>query len=193
MRLAEHMARGLYAAWRLAGFRADGLAFLEPGGRGALRSFSAMLVAAPLYFTSLWLEARDPGAAAVAATPLSLLLIVYLVGWALFAFLMFHVARMLDLGGGFPRYLAAHNFCRVMAILAVLPANVILGFGLAHAAVGNLFLLVGGLYVLVLKGYVARTALGATTGQAVLLVMFEVVFFFTLESSVVRAFVPAAG
>lgn len=168
------MTRGLLAGWAATGFQAYALSRLEPGGRGALRSFSALILALPVYMLSAWFQAGNPDL----ATHLGALVIdalFYAFGWVVFAGMMVYLTRFLDLGENLPRLISAYNWSRVMVLLMLVPLSIIAGLSLTSANIENLIFLMSWGYAFSYKTFVVRHALGASWVQAVLIVLLELI------------------
>lgn len=135
MGLQEHIARSLYAAWRAFAYDAGALRFLEASGRGVVRSFTALLFAAPLFFLIEWLQFRAGAFGWVGLWHYLGFFAAYALAWPLFTLAVFHFHQGLVPRENFLRFAGLYNWGRVYVLLLLLPAFALSGLGLAD---GNL-------------------------------------------------------
>jgi len=128
----EHIARGLYVAWRAFAGDAEALKFLEASGRGVLRSFAALIFAAPAFFLIEWLQFHDEAFAWVGPLHYFGFFAAYALAWPVFTFAAFHFHHGLGPREDFLRFAALYNWGRVYVALVMLPAFALAGLGLAE-------------------------------------------------------------
>lgn len=127
--------RGLFVAWRLFLWDRRAVALIDDSRGGALRSFWCAVLVLPLVFARWGLQAATPSdvpgnfgvlvAEAGLARTVTVLAIVYVIGWTAWPVIMYRLAPFLDRGGYYFRYLAARNWSAAMvAMLTVLFAIV---------------------------------------------------------------------
>ncbi len=190
MSFQEHIARALYAAWRLLSLDKSGLSFLEVSGKGVLRSFAALLFALPLYLLSLYLVTRSPGAGAITSSPLSLLLTGYALGWLVFAFFAFQISRLIGLEARYMRFITVYNWARVFVAILWLPAHALILLGLVSRPAGDILLVVTFGIVFAYRWYIAKAAFGTNAVYSALIVVMDMAFFFAIESAIINWHAP---
>ena len=192
MNLVRHMAGGLAAAWHFLRLDPDAKRFLDPRPRGLWLSFSALLLALPLYAAILWLDARAGGIARAAAAPLTMLIPAYGAGWLLFIALAGLIARRLGVLANLVPFLIALHWARVVALaLIAFPILLIAGEVIdAGPGKGLLFAVYG--YVGFYKWYVTQATLRTSPAASVGIVALEVVVFFGLEIGAAALYLAAS-
>ena len=166
--------RSLLASWLLFLRRPQGYALLDLSEAGFWRSFSAILLVAPLYLWASRLEARLPGQEAPAPS----------IGWDLFGLLLqwfgwplivAGLARLAGLTQGFVRYVVAYNWSSVLVMAAFLPPMLLYGAGLVGAGVVFTLSLAALLASLYYRWHIARSAFETQGAVAFALVLADLV------------------
>ena len=186
--LQEHIARSLYVAWRVFAGDASALKFLEVSGRGVLRSFSALLFAAPAFFLIEGVQLRGPDFAWVGAWHYFGLFAAYAAAWPLFALAAFYFHKGLGPAENFLRFASLYNWGRVYVLLLLLPAFALSGFGLVE---GNLKAGAFGVSLAAALAYafaIARMTLGLPVIPSALLVLLDAALATLLDALAFSAF-----
>jgi hypothetical protein len=171
--LQEHIARSLYVAWRGFAGDAEALKFLEVSGRGVLRSFSALLFAAPGFFVIEWLQLDTPAFAWLRLPHYLGLFAAYALAWPTFTFLVLYFYEGLGPRENFLRFGTLYNWGRVYVVLLMLPAFVVAGFGLAGPPVTTVVFAVLLAAVLAYTFRLVRLTLGLPVLPSALLALFD--------------------
>ncbi len=171
----EEARRSIVASWLL--FIRDPSAYnrFNNTEAGFWRSFSAIVLVAPLYLYATGIEARLPEADSQANPGLvwsALGLVLQWVGWPL---IMVWVARLAGLSRHYARYIIAYNWSTVLVILVFLPPLILYDLGFlatGSTAVLSLIVLLASLYY---RWYIALRALETTGVVAFALMLADVV------------------
>ena len=193
MPLQDHIARGLYAAWRLLNFDSAGLAFLDVNGRGLLRSFIALLFALPLYALSLYFVTRSAGVGAIAESPVVALVIGYALAWPVFAFIAFHIGKLIGTEAHYLRFIISYNWARVMTAALWLPTNALIFFGAISLLTGEILLVLTFALVSTYRWYVIRQAFDAAAFHSILILLIDILILFSINSMVISLFAPVSN
>lgn len=170
----DEARQSLHASWLL--LLRDGTAYrlFNATEAGFWRSFSAIVLVAPLYLYAAALEARLPGVEQ-APTPVAWPLLGLMLQWAGWPLLMAGIAHAAGLSRHYARYIIAYNWSSVIVIAAFLPPLLFYDFGVAGAgltAVLTLFVILASLYY---RWYIAVTALEASGIVGLALVLADLV------------------
>lgn len=167
----EEARRSLLASWFLFLRRPHGYALLDLSERGFWRSFSAILLVAPLYLWASRIELDLPGQAPQPPVPslgsdLAGLLLQW-VGWPL---IVAGVARLAGLQG-FVRYVVAYNWSSVLVMAALVPPLLLHLSGILGGPAALTLSLAVLLLSLYFRWYIARTAFDMGGAGALALVL----------------------
>lgn len=188
MTLGEHIGRCLFVAWRFLYLDAASAKFLDVSGIGFFRSFLAAIPAVGLYALILWIARATYFVPSIETTPIPALITGYLIGWPMFAGLIYVLAKVLERSEYFLSFIVAWHWARVISFLLLLPAAMLTGFGVVGEETGSLLFLVSAAFIGIYRWFVARTCFQVNSMQAILIVALEAIFFRLIESSVVGAF-----
>lgn len=173
MLTSREVVASLYGAYRLARFDASGLALFNNSPSGALRSFFAAVIVAPLY--ALMLATVGPGAGHTDPYRFVLVEVVaYLTSWVAYPVVVEWLSRRLGCRERFEGYLAAYNWSMVLQNAAVLPISIVANLDLLPQQLGQFLWLGVFLLTLVYVGFIARVGLAVRSGTAVGLVLLDV-------------------
>ena len=163
--------RSLRGALELLRGRAEGLAYFDLSVAGFWRSFTAILLVAPLYALDVAVGSRGAGQTGTAYFALKAL--SYLADWLLFPVLIAVLAKPLDFGRLYVPYIVAYNWSSVVIAALFAPATLLVGLGILGrgpaAVIGLALTVVAARYRFV----IARTALQARPATALGLVLLE--------------------
>ena len=175
---AREAAFALSGAFRLARMDPGGLGHFDTSVSGFWRSFYAAVLVAPAYvLLMVFYAALHP----VDAGPLRWVLveaIAYVIEWTAYPLAMVYIARWLACSDNYIRYIVAHNWANVLGVVLFLPLAALAAINPAFA--GLLYMAM--IAVFVYQWYVARTALAITGGEAVSLMVFNLVLSFFINA-----------
>lgn len=167
----SRLLRALHAGLRLCHFDRSGLAQIDADVAGFWRSYLAALVCLPLHLGVVRLIAQPDDDAPLMLVNYTLTFVIQWLAWPLAAEAL---TRRFGCAEGFLRYATAYNWMNAPQI-ALFSAVVLATLsGAAPAGIGQLMVLACFIYVLVVKGWLAREALGCATGRAATLVIADV-------------------
>jgi hypothetical protein len=174
MNWLEEASRSLYASWLLLRRDAGGYRHFAQSEAGFWRSFSAILIIAPLYLYASSVHIQLPGDAAAAPAPPAALfgLALQWVGWPL---AMVPIARFAGLQHGYARYIIAYNWSSVLVVAVMMPPLILLDLGILGVEMTVLLSFVLLLVTLYYRWYIALTALETTGIVAGALVLADLV------------------
>lgn len=150
---------------------------------GFWRSFSAIVILAPLYLygydLQVALEAGDGGSGeAGAEASLALSAVQLLVQWVAWPIAMVVIARFAGLAAGYSRYITVYNWSSILVgAVQIVPIFLFLQGGVL-AELGSLLMMAGLMVVVYYRWYVARVALQTTALVASALVLADLVLSF---------------
>ncbi|MBT3790761.1 MAG: hypothetical protein HN725_09875 [Alphaproteobacteria bacterium] len=171
------ISSSLYGVWRLARRDPGGMNYLNLSVDGFWQSFFAALLAAPAYVIILLVQRASTAEEATWLPDIS----SYLLGWICWPLLALVVTRMLNLSQNFIPYIIAYNWANVLHINFLLPIAIITHGGVMPDGMAVVLSLLATLAVLLYMWWVARVALGATTGVAIGFVILDVLLGFLLS------------
>jgi hypothetical protein len=161
----------LYGAWRLARLDRRGFELFDRTPRGALRSFFAAALVAPMY--ALVVVMLPPERAEEGGLHFLLIeSIAYVLSWVLYPVIAELLTRSLGCRERFPGYLSAYNWSMVLQNAALLPLAVLTAIEALPAGLLQILWLTAIFAIMGYTWFIARTglAVGAfTAGGLVLL------------------------
>jgi hypothetical protein len=187
--LGDHIARYLYIGWRMLWFDKACLKFMDVSGRSVIRSFYALLFAAPFYFLAQYFITLDPVMDDLGGAPFWTLFIGYALAWPVFAFILFHLSKVLDVGPYFIQFIPAYNWARVYTVVAFLPAYALIGFRLIPGWSDNIVLIGTVLWIFAYEVFIIRHTLKAMWFHAVLIAALDFLLFQILRLQILNAFI----
>ena len=186
--LPEHIVLSLFVAFRFLIGDSTALKFMEVSGRNVLRSFSALIFAAPLYVLIQWLQFRGPD------FDLSGFLLIfgffagYAIAWIMFAYAIFYAWSIIGPRHNYLVFMPLYNWGRIFFMIIMLPYFALGSFsviaGTAAVVVWWISLGLGLSY----KFYITRKALGASVFHGILFVLFDVLLVFFVMALFMQAF-----
>ena len=188
MKVAEHIARSLFVAFRFLVGKKEALIFLETSGQGVIRSFLALLFALPLFILIQWLQFLAPGYEWVGFPHYIFLFLGYAVSWVFFAVSIFYAWSVIGPKASYRRFITLYNWARVYVLLLMLPAFVLTGFGLIEGTAKTLVFWMSLAIVLAYKYFITRVSLEANAFHAILFVFFDVLLVMLFDALMFNAF-----
>jgi len=170
----------LRGSFELALGRAGGLAYFENSFDAFWRSFTVIILIAPIYAVHVLAEHTNLVTGEMAdpetfSTNLYFIMkaFVLVIDWLAFPVLMVVIARLLNLTAGYGVYITVFNWSSLLIVLALTPPFVAWTFGIIGDLPANILTL--GILMLVLRfrWFTARIALGASPVKATGLVFIE--------------------
>jgi hypothetical protein len=188
MTLPEHIARSLFVAYRFMIGDATALKFMEVSGRSVLRSFSALIFAAPIYILTQWLRFRGPDFEWTDFLLIFGLFAGYAFAWVMFAYAIFYAWLVIGPRHNYLVFMPLYNWGRIYFLIIMLPYFALGSFsviaGTSAAIVWWVSLALGLSY----KFYITRKALGANVFHGILFVLFDVLLVLFVEALFIQAF-----
>ncbi|MBL8699774.1 MAG: hypothetical protein JNK67_15455 [Alphaproteobacteria bacterium] len=167
------IAAGLYGAWRLAQFKADGLRWIDGSLAGARRSFWVALIALPgaiplmILRFSIYTPRVDELQTVLVET------IAYAIGWTAFPVVGHIASRVADRQHHFTRLVAAYNWASLLQIGVLVVVAPISHGPILPDGLGQLLGLVVQAAMLAYLAFVIRIALDVPWGAAIGLALVE--------------------
>jgi len=188
MTLAEHIGRSLYVAFRFLVGDTSALKIMEISARGVMRSFIALIFAAPVYLLIHWLQYRGPDFDLWTLLYIFGLFATYAAAWVLYAYILFYAWLFIGPRQNYLTYMPLYNWGRIFFLLIMLPYFALESFGVIEGniafAIWWLSLALGLSY----KFYITRKALEAPAFPAVLFVLFDTLLVLFVELLFIQAF-----
>lgn len=170
---AREIIYGIYGAYRLCRFDAQGLAFFNASREGFWRSFFAAVLIAPAAFL---LNVLHLDKDAVQAGLLRAALIVglaYVILVFAYPVVVYPLCQLLDRERNYIPYVIAYNWAGVIQMALVLPVALLAASGALPSAVAALAQLAVWAVTIVMLWYIAKTALQVPAGMAAALVALD--------------------
>lgn len=178
---ANDIEGGLTAAWRLATRDPGGLALLDTSPRGFWHSFQVAVLVFPIYALVIAGRLSDMDSSADWEAVLLAEVIAYVIYWTAMPVLIEPIARWLDRGHVYVRFVVAMNWANAIQ-LALFALVAVLGFiGLPRGLVAFAGLVVT-IWVIAYQWFVARAALDITARRAAGIVVLDVVLGLVVNS-----------
>lgn len=189
MSTTRETAYSIFGVYRLARLDRSGMTYLDTTPEGALRSFRAALIVLPGYVVLVLLRLWEYLGGVSLPRFVVVQTLDYIVTWTAFAFLMYHVSRMLDRDTEYPAFLCAYNWSQVILVGLFVPILLISRFAFLPPGVGGGLLLIANMLILIYQWFIARTALniggGAAAGIVVLDMVISVVITVVSDSMII--------
>lgn len=196
---AADITNGLTGAWRITTRDAHAKDCFDLSAAGAMRSFTALLLSLPIiFFTSTlsWrfaLDAFDIGGDVSYGLFITTEILSTVIYWALFLAAMARVSRMLKLEAYFTPYLITYNwgtlFTTIVFALPLIPH----ALGLYSATTGFMFAMPTLALLAWYRWQITREVLGAQTGPALAIIVFEVVLSLSVDQLLGMLLMPGVG
>ena len=167
------VSRGIFGAWLLARFNANGITLFDNSVEGFWRSFWAAAIVLPAYAILLTLRYSGATFGVGAGTVFFVQSIAYVVDWMAFPFAMFYIAQMFKRDQWYCRYIAAYNWAAVLQITLMLIISLIAAGGILPPALGYWATAIVLVFVLAYKGFIAHVALQSTWAGAAAIVFLD--------------------
>ena len=176
MNWIEEARRALYGSWLLLGRNTEGYRWFAQSEDGFWRSFSAIIIIAPLYLYATTVQIELPGEQGPVASPsLAAAMVALLLQWIGWPLAMVPIARLAGLQHGYARYIIAYNWSSVLVVAVMVPPLMMLDVGLIGPGFAALLAFVLTIAALYYRWYVALTAFATTGIVAASLVVADVV------------------
>ncbi len=169
----SEVSRGIFGAWILARFNANGITLFDNSVEGFWRSFWAAAIVLPAYAILLTLRYSGATFGVGSGTVFLVQSIANVVDWMAFPFAMFYVAQMFNRDQWYCRYIAAYNWAAVLQITLMLIISLIAAGGILPPALGYWATAIVLVFVLAYKGFIAHVALQSTWAGAAAIVFLD--------------------
>ncbi|MSP21145.1 MAG: hypothetical protein EXQ93_06480 [Alphaproteobacteria bacterium] len=154
------IVRAVTGAALLARFDARGMTYFDVSADGFWNSFFAAVLTVP--FTLYWMVIDYPETEAALAWVITVEMVRYCVGWALFPLVMIPITRALGLSGSYVQFIIAYNWSMVVQAVLYFVVTVISQTALVPPDLYFLVSLATLVYTLAYFVFIARTALGVS-------------------------------
>jgi hypothetical protein len=178
----EEASRSLHASWLLLIRDADGYRLFSQSEAGFWRSFSAVVIIAPLYLYAGTVQIALPDEAVPAPPSLVAAMVGLVLQWVGWPLAMVPIARWLGLAHAYARYIIAYNWSSVLVVAVMVPPLMLLDVGLIGPGFAALLAFLLTLVALYYRWYVALTAFETTGIVAAALVVADVVLSLLINS-----------
>jgi hypothetical protein len=171
----------LYGAWRLAHLDRRGFELFDKTPAGAMRSFYAAVLVAPIYALVL---AMAPVERAGAGGPRWLLVeaIAYVISWLAYPLVVEQLTRSMGCRALFEGYLSAYNWSMVLQNAALLPLVLLTATNVVPEEILQLLWLAAIVAIMAWLWFIARTALDVGAFTAAGLVLLDELLSFMIDS-----------
>jgi len=187
MTLAEHMGQSLFVAFRFLIGDASYLKYVEPTGQGVLRSFSALMFAAPVYFLIHWLQFRGPTFDLMSLFYILGMFVTYAIAWVLFAYIFYYVWPTIGPAQNYLAYMQVYNWGRVFFLLIMVPFFALESFAIIEGSAVLIVWWISLALGLSYKYYITLKALKSPAFPAILFVLFDVLLVLFVEILFIQA------
>lgn len=196
---AADITNGLTGAWRIAVRDPRAQACFELNTDGAIKSFTALLLSLPIVFFTATLswrfarEAFDIGGDISFGLFITTEIVSTVLCWTLFLAAMARVARALKLQASYTAYLITYNWGTLFTTIVFALPLVPHALGLYPASTGFLLAVPTLALLAWYRWLIAREVLGAETGPAIAIVIFEIVLSLSIDQVLGMLLMPGAG
>ncbi len=194
MLTVSEIVRSVYGVWRLAGFDAIGMEWLDRSAEGFWRSFRVAILLAPVEIVTMAIHLTAIPNIEPFAFILITATIAYVISWTVYPVLSHPLIAALGRSERYAGYITAINWSQVL-LSAVVLALTLLDF-VMPAVVTDLFRLAFFIGWGVYHWFITRTALDLDIGPSIGLTLMEMVLIITtaqVTMSMIIAAPPAAG
>lgn len=164
--------RGIFGAWRLLHGDRSGLGWFDTSITGYWRSFAAAIIAFPAYAALVAISAADYPGEINWSGLIAVEAIAYLIDWFAFPLAAIYICDWMGKGAEYTRLIVALNWAKVIEVSVMVPTALVAS--LAPGGVLTMIPVVIFLSILVYHWWVTKVALGATTGEAVMVTLINV-------------------
>ena len=168
----------IVGSWRLAIRDIGGYDDFNQTEAGFWRSFSAVIIVAPLFLYAtdlqIGMESAEPGSDSP-SSGLNAAFVSLVVQWAAWPLVMMVIARYAGLAGKYSRYIIAYNWSSILVMAVQIAPIYLFAQGGNLAEFGSLMFLAALALVIYYRWYIAFTALETTGSIASALVLADLV------------------
>ncbi len=141
---------------------------------GFWHSFVAIILILPIYLFAAGVAVEQVGGEDASPSAIGLT-ISLVIQWTIWPIVVAVVARQMQWGANYLRYIVAYNWTSVWVMLVLLPPVVLFKLGVTNESITNLFVLATFAATLWMRWFVARHGLKVSGEIAVLLVVADLV------------------
>ena len=171
----------LYGAWRLAHFDKRAFELFDKTPAGAIRSFSAAVLVAPMYALVLSMAPVER-AGSGGSQWLLVEAIAYVLSWVAYPVVAEYLSRSMGCRELFDGYLSAYNWSMVLQNAALLPLTALTAMNVLSSEILQLLWLMAIAAIMAWLWFIARMALNVSAVTAVGLVILDELLSFAIDS-----------
>jgi hypothetical protein len=175
---AAEFARAIYGAWRLALLDRKGLDCFDGTVEAYWKSFNAAAIVAPAYALILVIGLSGTDALGGWVAFLAVQTLAYIIDWVAFPLIMIHVCDRIGRFDRYLRYIAVHNWSRVLRVTLLLLVT-LLSKGILGGAVLPVLAVTGA--ILFYQWFIARNALEISGRGAAAIVGLDLIITFAIN------------
>lgn len=177
----QELQNAIVGSWRLVLRDLDGLNYFVQSEAGFWRSFSAIVIIAPIYLYTIELqnaaalatsagadEAGEPVSLAMSAVSLA-------VQWVAWPLAMAVITKYAGLAAGFSRYIIVYNWSSILVMAVQVPAIYLFAQGGEMAGLGRMLFIATLAVVIYYRWYITVVTLETTAAIASALVLADLV------------------
>ncbi len=173
---------GIFGAWQLAKYDAQGLRFFDNTVTAFWRSFFAAVIVLPAYVILIVLVLGGLPVAVGGVSVLVIESIAYVIGWTAFPLVMFYLARLIDRDRFYFRYIAAYTWSAVLRYALFLIVGVAAASGIPPpSAAAALINFAAYIAILAYQWFIARVGLEVSAPGAGGIVLLDIVISLVIE------------
>ncbi len=173
---------GIFGAWQLAKYDAQGLRFFDNTVTAFQRSFYAAVIVLPAYVILVVLVLSEVPVAVGGFSVLVIECIAYVIGWTAFPLAMYYLTRVIDCDRFYCRYIAAYNWSRVLRISLLFVVTAIAASGMVPATLAGLLRFLVIVAILAYQWFIARVGLEVSAPGACGIVLLDLVISLMLDA-----------
>ncbi len=178
---ARETSIGIFGAWQLAKYDAQGLRFFDNTVTAFWRSFYAAVIVLPAYVILILLVIGELPVAVGGFAVLVIESIAYVIGWTAFPLAMYYLARTIDRDRFYCRYIAAYNWSAVLRIALFLIVAATAASGILPQAPAALINFAAYIAILAYQWFIARVGLEVSAPGACGIVLLDIVISLVIE------------
>lgn len=184
MNWLDEARQSLHASWLLLIRDRGAYRLFTQSEAGFWRSFSAILIIAPLYLYATSVQTQLPGDATAEATPVAAAILGLILQWIGWPLAMVPIARLAGLQQGYARYIIAYNWSSVLVIALLMPPLILLDIGILGPGTALFLSFILMIISFYYRWYVAQTAFDTTGLMAAALVLADFVLSLAINRMV---------
>ena len=178
---ARETSIGIFGAWQLAKYDAQGLRFFDNTVTAFWRSFYAAVIVLPAYVILILLVIGELPVAVGGVAVVVIESIAYVIGWTAFPLAMYYLARTIDRDRFYCRYIAAYNWSAVLRIALFLIVAATAASGILPQAPAALINFAAYIAILAYQWFIARVGLEVSAPGACGIVLLDIILSLVID------------